>query len=172
MPRVPSILVLASLACMGCRVLSPEDLTAWKLDHGIRDSSTPGDTGLPLEPPTELCTGAWGRLNTSMDVDEPLRTVEAGGGMALMFWFAGPVDVCALGCDNDWVPTPYFTTDKNYTLEKYWVDPPLRLEDSKDMVYAMFYVLPPKDATPGARGECWVETSAGTRSFPLGIMKT
>ncbi len=168
----PPSLLCALLLCGGCRVLSQDDLTAWKADHGINETGGTIDTGLPLEPPDELCSEPWGRLNTNLDRDEQLRTVQAGSGMALMFYFYGPVDVCDLGCENDWVPNPYLTTDKNYTLEEFWVDPPVRLESVDDVVYAMFYVLPPKDAEQGTHFECWVETSAGTRTLPLGIMKS
>ncbi len=171
MARVASLVTLVLLGSSGCRVLGQDDLTAWKRDHGIADTWTGADTGLPLDPPDELCSEPWGRLNTSMDVDEQLRTVQAGSQMVLGFWFTGPVDICAMGCDVDWVQEPYLTTSKNYTDEDFWVDVPARLIDEDNLVYAMLHVLPPKDTTPGEQGECWVETSAGTRSAPIGIMK-
>lgn len=170
MSRTTSLILLALLPCLGCRVLGQDDLAAWKADHGIVDSGPGADTGLPLDPPDELCSEPWGRLNTTMDADEQLRTVQAGSQLVLGFTFGGPVDICALGCDVDWVQSPYLTTDKNYTLEEFWVDVPARLAE-EDLVYAMFHVVPDADETPGELGECWVETSAGTRSAPLGIMK-
>jgi hypothetical protein len=171
MSRVHRLVPLALLPWTGCRMLGQDDLAAWKAEHGIVDSEDPTDTGLPLDPPAQLCSEPWGRVNSSMGPDEELRTVQAGSAYALIYWFEGPVDVCDLGCTVDWVQEPYLTSDENYTLEEFWLETPQRLE-VEQRVWALFYLRPDAEETPGEQGECWVETSAGTRSFPVGIMET
>jgi hypothetical protein len=167
-----SALIAALLLPAGCRMLGPDELSAWKAEHGIPDTSGDAhDTGLPLDPPDELCTEPWGRVVSSMEREEDVRSVQAGSSYALMYWFEGPADLCDLGCTVDWVDEPYLTTNgKNYTLEEDWVDHPLRLA-VQERVYALFYLRPDAGQTPGEQGSCWVETSAGTRSFPVQIIK-
>ena len=167
MPRLPCIASIALLLCQGCRVLGPTDVEGWKQAHGMRDS---GDTGqeLPQDPPKQLCSEAWGTVSSGMEGD--LRSVLPGSGMALLFWFEGPTDVCDIGCEVDWVDPTYLTADENYTLEEYWLDLPYRIGDD-ERVYAYFYVAPGEDETPGTEGGCWVETSAGTRTHRVAVAK-
>jgi hypothetical protein len=170
MPAVPPHTALCLLCLQACQVLGPGDLSAWKTDHGIVDSDARVDTGLPMEPPDALCSEAWGRVSSAMD-DEDTRYFMAGSGSALLFWFEGPTDVCEIGCTVDWVEPYYLTSHDNYTLEEYWLEAPYRLADD-ERIYAYFYVIPSADDPQGEHGECWVQTSAGRRSFGLQIMET
>ena len=170
MARASSLTLLVLSFSVGCRVLDQADLTAWKQDHGIVDSDARVDTGLPMEPTEDLCTDPWGRVSSAMDDEEWPRTVQAGSAAALMFWFEGPTDLCELGCDVEWVDAPYVTSDENYTLEEFWIDLPYR-HMGEERFYAYYYLNPDPDETPGEQGECWVDTSAGRRSFQVQIME-
>lgn len=167
MTQSTPLALLVLVLCAGCKVLGPEDLDAWKQAHGIGDS---GDTGepLPMDPPEELCSEAWGRVTSGMEGES--RSVMAGSLMALLFWIEGPNDICDIGCDVDWVAPVYLTADDNYTLEEYWLDLPYRTVD-EEQVYAYYQVAPAGDETPGEQGTCWVETSAGTLYHYVSVMK-
>jgi hypothetical protein len=156
------------LASGGCHVLGPGDLQAWKDAHGIADSAETADTGpsLPQEPTPEPCDGAWGRIQSAMDDEDVPRTVSVGSGMALLFWFQGYTDLCAIGCTVDWVEPLYFTSNENYSIEDDWLTLPYRLSQG-ERVYAYFYLHPDSGQTPGDSGTCTVETSARQLSFEV-----